>query len=95
VNIPSKANKQAGNNWTRTNDEAIDSAWTAVDSTLDQATRVSEADAGQTALADYVASIPLFQSPTVFIYDKERLGGNLQDNTTMGPFFTMNEWILQ
>jgi peptide/nickel transport system substrate-binding protein len=95
VNIPSKANKQAGNNWTRTNDEAIDSSWTAVDSTLDEATRVSEADAGQTALADYVASIPLFQTPTVFIYDKERLGGNVQDNPTMGPFFTMNEWTLQ
>ena len=43
----------------------------------------------------YVASIPLFQTPTIFIYDKDRLGGTLQDNTVMGPFFTMNEWTLK
>ena len=55
---------------------------------------MADANAGQEALADYVASIPLFQSPTIFIYDKERLGGNLQDNSVMGPFFTMNEWTL-
>jgi peptide/nickel transport system substrate-binding protein len=94
-NIPSKKNKQAGQNWTRTNDPTIDETWSAVDTTLDEATRVAEAKTGQTVLADYVASIPLFQTATVFIYDNERLGGNLQDNTVMGPFFTMNEWVLK
>lgn len=93
-NIPSKQNKQAGQNWTRTNDPTIDETWSTVDTTLDQATRVAAARAGQEALADYVASIPLFQTPTIFIYDHDRLGGNLQDNTVMGPFFTMNEWVL-
>jgi peptide/nickel transport system substrate-binding protein len=94
-NIPSKANKQVGNNTTRTNDKTIDSTWTAVDSTLDETARVALADEGQDALADYVASIPLYQTPTLFIYDHDRLGGTLQDNTTMGPFFTMNEWTLK
>lgn len=95
VNIPSKANKFVGNNTTRTNGKAIDTTWTAVDSTLDESARVAAADEGQDALADYVASIPLFQSPTLFIYNHDLLGGNLQDNTTMGPFFTMNEWTLK
>jgi peptide/nickel transport system substrate-binding protein len=94
-NIPSKKNNQAGQNWTRTKDPTIDETWSAVDTTLDDSARVADATAGQEALADYVASIPLFQTPTVFIYDKERLGGNLSDNTVMGPFFTMNEWVLK
>ena len=50
---------------------------------------------GQAALAAYVASLPLFQAPSIFVYDGERLAGRLEDNTVMGPFFTMNEWILQ
>jgi peptide/nickel transport system substrate-binding protein len=95
VNIPTKKNKQTGNNWTRTDDPTIDETWTAVDTTLDDATRVTAADIGQEALADYVASIPLFQTPTVFIFNEERLGGTLQDNVVMGPFFTMNEWVLR
>jgi peptide/nickel transport system substrate-binding protein len=94
-NIPSKANNHVGNNTTWTNDKTIDSTWTAVDSTLDETARIAAADAGQDALADYGASIPLFQTPTLFIYDHDRLGGTLQDNTTMGPFFTMNEWTLK
>jgi peptide/nickel transport system substrate-binding protein len=95
VNIPSKANKQAGQNWTRTDDPTIDEQWTIVDNTLDEAARVAAAKAGQTALADYVASIPLYQTPTIFIYDHDRLGGRIVDNPVMGPFFTMNEWVLK
>jgi ABC-type transport system substrate-binding protein len=80
---------------TRTDDLTIDETWSAVDTTLDDATRVAAAQGGQAALAEYVASIPLFQTPTIFIYDHDRLGGNLQDNVVMGPFFTMNEWVLK
>ena len=43
----------------------------------------------------FFASLPLFQSPVLFIYNHDRLGGNLQDNPVMGPFFTMNEWVLK
>ncbi len=94
-NIPSKKNRQAGQNVTRTDDPAIDESWSAVDTTLDEAARVSAAQSGQRALATYVASLPLYQTPTLFIYDRERLGGNIVDNVVMGPFFTMNEWVLQ
>jgi peptide/nickel transport system substrate-binding protein len=94
-NIPKKSNKFSGQNVTRTDDEAIDSTWEAVDVTLDEAERVNQAKAGQTALAEYVASIPLFQTPTMFIWNAEKLGGRIEDNTVMGPFFTMNEWVLK
>jgi peptide/nickel transport system substrate-binding protein len=94
-NIPKKANKFSGQNVTRTDGEAIDAAWEAVDVTLDDAERIAQAKAGQAALAEYVASVPLFQTPTMFIWNAEKLGGRIEDNTVMGPFFTMNEWVLK
>jgi len=93
--VPSRKNDFSGSNITRTSDPTIDETWAAVDTTLDDAARITAAKAGQTALADYVASIPIFQSPTMFIYDNTRLGGRLEDNVVMGPFFTMNEWTLK
>jgi peptide/nickel transport system substrate-binding protein len=92
--IPTKKNRFSGSNITHTSDPAIDETWSAVDTTLDDAARIEAAKTGQVALADYVASIPIFQSPTMFIYDNTRLGGRLEDNVVMGPFFTMNEWTL-
>ncbi len=56
---------------------------------------MAAAKQGQEALATYGASIPLFQQPTIFIYDKNRLGGTIEDNMVEGPFFTMNEWTLK
>src|SRR6185436_5705330 len=93
-NIPSKKNKQSGQNWTRTDSPAIDEPWQTVDVEVDEAARIAAAREGQDQLADQVVSIPLYQQPTIFIYDHEKLSGNLVDNTVMGPFFTMNEWVL-
>lgn len=94
-NIPSKKNDQSGQNWTRTKSGAIDESCKAVDVELDVAARVAAAKSCQAAIADDVSSLPLFQTPTTFIYDADRLGGTLVDNTVMGPFFTMNEWVLK
>jgi peptide/nickel transport system substrate-binding protein len=93
-NIPTKK-KPSGQNWTRTKSTAIDEQWGIVETSLDDAARIAAAKLGQDALAEYVASLPLYQSPTTFIYDQSRLEGRLEDNTVMGPFFTMNEWVLK
>ena len=31
----------------------------------------------------------------VFVYNQNKIGGPLQDNTVKGPFFTMSEWVLK
>lgn len=93
-NIPTKKNAFQGLNFTRTDSPAIDTPWLTVDRTLDDVTRLDAVRQGQIALAEYVASIPLYQSPTIFVYDSERIGGNVVDNSVLGPFFTMNEWTL-
>ena len=69
--------------------------WQSVQTELNPAKRIAAVQAGQTALAADVSSIPLYQSPSIFVFDKTHLGGNIQDNTVMGPFFTMNEWTLK
>jgi peptide/nickel transport system substrate-binding protein len=92
-NIPTKANDFSGLNVTRTRSAAIDAAWKAVDGELDLTKRVAAAQAGQVALAHEAASIPLYQTPSIFVWDKAKIGGKVEDNSVMGPFFTLNEWV--
>ncbi len=94
-NIPSKANSFGGQDITWTNNLAVDQTWTKVDQDLDQATRITDVKAGQLALAADASSLPLYQAPQIFIYDKTKIGGTVQSNTVMGPYFTMNEWTLK
>ena len=94
-NIPSKQNGFSGQNYTRLASAAIDTPWAAADTELDTAKRVTSVKQGQTALADEAVSIPLFQLPTVFVYNASKIGGPLQDNTVEGPFFNMEQWFLK
>jgi peptide/nickel transport system substrate-binding protein len=94
-NTPSKANQFSGQNVTRTNSPQVDQTWKAVDNDLNDATRTASVKAGQLALAADASSLPIFQSPEVFIYDHTKIGGRVEPNTVMGPYFTMNEWTLK
>jgi peptide/nickel transport system substrate-binding protein len=94
-NIPSKANQFTGQNVTRTNSLAVDQNWEAVDKDLNDTTRTASVKAGEAALADDASSLPLFQAPEVFIWDHTQIGGRIEANAVMGPYFTMNEWTLK
>jgi peptide/nickel transport system substrate-binding protein len=93
-NIPTKKNGFVGQNWTRSDDAAIDEAWGAVDVTLATEARTAAAKTGQAALADYLVSIPLYQKPNVFVWNGAKISGPLQDNPQLGPFYNMNLWTL-
>jgi peptide/nickel transport system substrate-binding protein len=94
-NIPSKRNNYSGMNYTRLASSAIDTPWAAADTELDSAKRVTSVKQGQSALADEAVSIPLYQLPTVFVYNPNKIGGPLQDNTVEGPFFNLDQWFLK
>ncbi|GMU79105.1 MAG: hypothetical protein AMXMBFR46_18980 [Acidimicrobiia bacterium] len=94
-NIPSKDNGFVGQNYTRLVSPAIDTPWEAADRELDVNRRVSSVRQGQAALADEAVSIPLYQLPTVFVYDAARIGGPLEDNTVEGPFWNLEQWYLK
>jgi ABC-type transport system substrate-binding protein len=94
-NIPTKQNGFVGQNYTRLASPAIDRPWAAADREIDTAARVNSVKQGQVALADEAVSIPLYQKPTVFVWDADKIGGPLQDNTVEGPFFNLEQWFLK
>jgi peptide/nickel transport system substrate-binding protein len=93
--IPSEANDNSGLNITYLSSPAIDAPLTAQDQELDVAARATLVKQGAAALADEVPAIPLYQAPTVFVWNAGRIGGPLADNTTSGPFFNLNEWTVR
>jgi len=94
-NIPTKKNGYVGQNYTRLVSPAIDAPWSAADRQMDVNQRVASVKQGQIALADEAVSIPLYQKPTVFVWDGKKIGGPLQDNPVEGPFSNMEYWYLK
>ena len=94
-NIPTKDNGLVGQNFSRVKSPTIDEPWTAADREIDPTLRAASVKQGQAALAEEAVSIPLYQLPTLFIWDPDTIGGPLQDNVTEGPFFNMEYWTLK
>ena len=88
-NIPGPANKNSGTNFTRTNDPAVDKAWLAADTDFDTAQRAKDAQDGEQALADYMASLPLDPFPDILVFDSSKVGeegGTIRHNFSFGPW---------
>ncbi len=88
-NIPGPANQNSGENWTRTNDPAVDKAWLAADVDIDPATRAKDATDGEQALSDYMASLPLDPFPDILVFDSSKVGeegGTIRHNFSFGPW---------
>ena len=94
-NIPTSANGNVGNNWTRVNDKAVDAAWDAAAKELDTAKRRSLTIEGQKALSDVVPAIPLDPFPDVVISNTRTVGGPVGHNFVFGPFVNMNEFFVR
>ncbi|MFM8304998.1 MAG: ABC transporter substrate-binding protein [Actinomycetota bacterium] len=94
-NVPTKANGFVGQNYTRTSSPSIDDPWSAADREIDPVARVASVKQGQIALAQAAVSIPLYQLPTLFVWDARKIAGPLQDNATEGPFFNLEQWSLK
>lgn len=94
-NIPTKANGFVGQNYTRTDHPEIDAPWSLADRQIDRGARATSVKQGQAAIADEAVSIPLYQLPTLFVWDPDKVAGPLQDNVTEGPFFNLEQWTLK
>jgi len=94
-NIPNKKNDFTGQNWTRLVSRQIDTLWSEADTELDATKRANIVKEGQVVLAATAISIPLFQQPSVFVYDHTKIGGPVGTNTVLGPFYNLNEWVLK
>jgi peptide/nickel transport system substrate-binding protein len=90
-NIPTDANGNSGNNWTRTDVKKIDSLLNTVDSELNASKREKAAKDSDAAVADDVASLPIDPLPNILLWKKTVLGP-VDENPIQGPFFNLNEW---
>jgi peptide/nickel transport system substrate-binding protein len=90
-NIPT-AQSPNGQNFTRLNSKALDDAWHAVQTTLDEGKRKELVDEGQQAIADEVPAIPLDPLENILVYNTAKIHGAGGSNVVYGPFAELNEW---
>ena len=88
-NIPSDANGNTGQNWTRTNIPAVDPLLKTIDSELDEQKRIEASKAADKLLAEDATSIPLDPLPNILLWS-DKVVGPVQDNTILGPFWNLN-----
>jgi len=94
-NIPSAANGNTGNNYTRLKSDAIDKPWLALENELDDTKKVDEAKAGQQALADNLPALPLDPFPDILVYNADKFTGPVKHNYAYGPFTYANLWSIK
>lgn len=97
-NIPGPANENAGQNYTRINDPAIDAAWLKVDTEIDPQKRNDLVKQGHEALAEAVPGVPIDPFPDIIAYsDRIQVagGGNVKHNLSFGPWYYANTWFLK
>ena len=93
-NIPTTANGNSGNNWTRTNIKTADPLLRNVDLELDEDKRIESSKKSEKLLAEDATSYPLDPLPNIFLWS-DKLGGDIDENPIMGPFWTLSKWGLK
>lgn len=93
-NIPSEANNNSGQNWTRLPpDPSYDQPFLKVETTLDDAERTKLAKEAQTALGELVPAIPIDPFPDIIAYSSDKIGGDVKHNPSFGPWVFANTWF--
>jgi peptide/nickel transport system substrate-binding protein len=93
-NIPTPANGNSGNNWTRTSLRELDAQLEIVDADLDEADRQKAGKAADKILAEEVVSLPLDPLPTIALVSKQ-IVGPIEDNPILSVFGNMAQWGLE
>lgn len=87
---PTEANGYQGGNISHISSPAIDTAWQAVTSELDQTKRVALVRQGQQALADTLPGLPLSPVLDIVVYKTSKVGGVKLN--PIGAFYNLSEW---
>jgi len=90
-NIPSAANDNSGQNWTRTNVSDLDPLLTTVDTDLDDSARTEANKQADEITASNLITLPLDPLPNILLWSKGVVGP-VSDNAVMGPFWNISEW---
>jgi len=95
-NIPGPSNGGNGENYNRYSNPTVDKLAAEVDSSLDQATRISDTKKVQEQLAVDMPMIPLDPFPDIVIVNSAKIGyeggSDFPHNFADGPFKYLNYW---
>ncbi len=84
----------AGSNYGQYSNPAVDTAFKAADSELDDSKRAADFNAIDKQIWDDMATIPLYQKPTFIAYSDKYV--NVGDNASSeGPFWNVGAWGLK
>jgi peptide/nickel transport system substrate-binding protein len=92
-NIPSAANQNSGENWTRTNVPDIDKQEEIVDTSTDDSARMTAAAQGDRDMASSQVTLPLDPLPDICLWHKNVVGP-IGDNAIESMFWNLNQWGL-
>jgi peptide/nickel transport system substrate-binding protein len=90
-NIPGPANDNSGANWTRTNLATLDPLLEQVDTSTNDATRISASKAADQILAAQQVTLPLDPLPNLAIWSKQ-ISGVQGDNPVYAMFWNLSRW---
>jgi peptide/nickel transport system substrate-binding protein len=92
-NIPSKANDNSGQNWTRTVVPEMDPLLETVDNSSDDAARVTASKQADVLMGKSMVSLPIDPLPDVSLWST-RISGVKGDNPIFSLFWNLPEWSL-
>jgi peptide/nickel transport system substrate-binding protein len=94
VNIPTAANGNTGNNWTRTNLPQLDEHLKVVESSTKDDERKKAGAAADKIMAENVVSLPLDPLPTIALLSP-KIQGDTEDHVLYSVFTHMDEWTVE
>jgi peptide/nickel transport system substrate-binding protein len=94
TNIPSAANNNSGQNWTRTNVPGLDAQLNTLDTSLDNATRAAAGKKSDQLQAQDQVTLPLDPLPNIGLYGP-RIQGDFSLNVITGPWWNLNTWSIK
>ncbi len=92
-NIPTAANKNTGNNWTRTTVTGLDPLLEAVDYNTDLAKVTDSSKKADLLMAENMVSLPLDPLPNIGLISSKIKSG-VSDNAIYSIFGSLNHWSL-
>ena len=93
LSIPTTANGNSGQDYTRYNDAAVTTKIKGLDTELLATKAKADLADIMSSLVEAVPSLPVDPLPQVFVVNTAKVGGFLQaGNPIYGPFVNLNEW---
>ena len=90
-NIPSDANGNVGQNWTRTKVNGLDAPLETVDSSIVESERIAASKKADKVMGENLVSLPFDPLPNILLWSK-KIVGPVGDNPLLSMFGNIDQW---